>query len=54
MTKLCIAIAFLTVAVAAGGRNANQPVAPQTTPSIFPMPSCPPACALPTPSQIPN
>ena len=35
MTKLSIAIAFLIVAVAAGGRNANKPVAPQATPSRF-------------------
>jgi hypothetical protein len=53
MTKLSIAIAFLTVAFAAGG-NAGKQMAPQTTPSIFPMPICPPDCAVPTPSQFPN
>ncbi|HTC31880.1 MAG TPA: hypothetical protein VK724_00835 [Bryobacteraceae bacterium] len=53
MTKLFIAIAFLTVAIAAGG-NASKQMAPQTIQADFPIPSCPPACAVPTPSQIPD
>jgi hypothetical protein len=54
MTKLSIAIAFLTVVIAAGGNNASKQMAPQATPSIFPMPICPPACVVTTPSQLPN
>lgn len=60
MTKLSIAIAILAAAASAGSLTRHMNLSnnshrtPSTIQSDFPMPSCPPTCALPTPTPIPN
>jgi hypothetical protein len=62
MKKLSIAIAVLAAAVVSAGsvthnKNsspANRPTVPSTIQADLPAPSCPPACALPAPSRIPD
>jgi hypothetical protein len=57
MKKLSFGIVVLAAAVVFAApltRHQKAPSAPATIQSDFPIPSCPPACALPTPSQIPN
>lgn len=61
MTKLSIAIAALAAVVSVGSlthhmnpQNASTPSVPSTIQSDVPAPSCPPACALPTPNQLPD
>jgi hypothetical protein len=62
MKKLSIAIAILAAAVVSAGTlthhksspSASRHAAPSTIQADYPIPSCPPDCALPTPPQIPN
>jgi hypothetical protein len=62
MKKLSLAIALLAAAVVSAGAlthhksssTASQRTAPSTIQADFPAPVCPPECAIPAPSQIPN
>lgn len=61
MKKLSLAIAVLAAAVVfAGPLNHKSPLtttkrtAPSTIQADFPAPTCPPDCAVPTPSPLPN
>jgi len=62
MKKFSIAIVVLAAAVVSAGPlahhksplNTSKRTVPSTIQSVFPLPSCPPSCAVPTPSQTPN
>jgi len=60
MKKLSIAIAVLAAAVVSAGplthhkNSVNRPTIPSTIQADAPAPSCPPACARTTGSQIPD
>lgn len=62
MKKLSLAIAVLAAAVVSAGSmahnkntsQANRRAAPSMIQASLPIPACPPACAFPPPSQIPN
>jgi hypothetical protein len=62
MKKLTIAIALMAAAAVFASPlthhksplNAGKRTAPSTIQADFPAPICPPACAIPTPNQIPN
>ncbi|MGA2879091.1 MAG: hypothetical protein ABSG13_09090 [Bryobacteraceae bacterium] len=62
MKRLSLAIAILAAAVVSAGPlthhksslNTSKRTAPSTIQADFPTPVCPPDCAIPTPSQIPN
>lgn len=61
MKKLSLAFAVLAAAVVfAGPMNHKNPpqtakrTAPSTIQADYPYPVCPPACALPAPSQLPQ
>jgi hypothetical protein len=62
MKKLSLAIALLAAAVVSAGAlthhksspTASKRTAPSTIQANFPTPICPPDCAIPAPSQIPN
>ncbi len=62
MKKLSLAIAVLAAAVVSAGPlmhqksspNTSQQATPSTIQADYPAPVCPPDCAIPTPSPIPN